>query len=735
MRYNGNVLLRLAGSVLLGVAAAILFLSAASGLDARAAGLVLASLVLALAAACAFVVRDARPYLATINAPAGASVGPEEGKRAAEFLARAPDRIAAVALVAGVFSVWLGELLHLVLQGMPEDAGLAAPAVAGLLGGFVAATSASAFATQVTSQIRVAASIGDAENLGLGIGDRILLYNGGAAIVGLLAFGLVIRADLAADNQIGILTYTAGLTLSASLAAAAWLSARTVQSAMASLVREVQQVASGDLTRSVAPPGGGEVAQLAGALTRMSASLKQILNNIKSVSSEVAAASEDIAVSSSTMAGKIKDQASAVESIAGAIATSTRAMSDIAERTDALGLAAEKSSSSIVEMMASIRSVAENAEQLRVKGDDSGESLTRILRTIEDVSKGAEQLFQLAERSSQAVKEIDGGVAQISESLKASRALAEVVAEEARAGGDAVRSLILAVEEIQEQVDSVAGVIANLDRKSWEISNVLEVITDIADQTSLLALNAAIIAAQAGERGKGFAVIADEIKGLADRTGAATKEIGRVIREVKKDVAGAGQGMEQTQKKAAEGVALSQQADKALAQIISSAAASKDRIAVIAGASEQTSGRTREIVAAAVGVARVAGELRSAVGAQGKAGQAAAERAAVMRGIALEVARAMEEQATASRTIVEAVQSSLAMVQGITVATGAQKKEALAIETSLAQVRTSAIANQESVADLERVVQTLIQEAVVLRHEIDRFKTVESKKRKTGFDE
>ena len=731
MRYNGNVQLRLAGSVLLGTAAAIAFLSASAGFDARALAFVAGAAAVALAAACLFVARDARPYLAALNAPG--SIGPEEGRRAAAFLARAPDRVAAAALAAGIVAIWLGELVHVLLGGGPM--GLAAPAVGGLLGGFIAATTASVFAAQVTSRIPVAASFADAERPGLGIGDRILLYNGGAAIVGLLAFGLIVRADVAVDGAIGLVSYTAGLALSAALAGAAWLSARTVQSSMASLVREVQIVAAGDLTRTVAAPGGGEMAALAGALTKMSASLKQILNNIKSVSSEVATASEDIAVSSSTMAAKIKDQADAVESIAGAVGTSAKAMADIAERTDALGLAAEKSSSSIVEMMASIRSVAENAEQLRLKGDDSAEAMSRILKSIEDVARGAETLFQLAERSSLAVKEIDVGVAQISESLKQSRDLAEAVAQDAREGGDAVRSLILAVEDIQQQVDDVAAVVTNLDRRSWEISNVLDVITDIADQTALLALNAAIIAAQAGERGKGFAVIADEIKGLADRTGSATKEIGRVIREVKKDVVSAGQGMGSATAKSAEGVRLSQRAGKALDQIISSAAASKDRIAVIAGASEQAHARTREIVAAAAGVTKVAGELRTSMQSQQKAGQVAADRALVMRGIAVEVARAMEEQAAASRTIIEAVENSLNMVQGIGAATGAQKRDSAEIEKNLSQVRATSQSNNESVADLERVVQTLIQEAVVLRHEIDRFKTVEATRRKTGFDE
>lgn len=720
--------LALGVSILVGAASAALFLAAAAG--AGGVALLPLSVLIAVVATTGFVLGDLRPYASALAAPA--SLGPEEGRRTAVWLARAPDRIALTALAGATVAVALALVLERAIGN--GGSGLDVSFVGALLGGFIAAAMAQALATEIAAAVPVPASYGEESGLGLGIGDRILLVNGGTGVVVLAAFGLVVRADVVRHGELGPASILAGTGLIAVLIAAAWYSARALRSSMTALVRDVQSISAGDLTKNVTATGGGEIAQLAGALTKMSVSLKQILNNIKSVSSEVATASEDIAVSSSVMAAKIKDQADAVDSIASAVGSSARALVDIAERTDALGLAAEKSSSSIVEMMASIRSVAENAEELRRKGDDSAQAVERILASISDVSKGAETLFHLAERTAVAVREIDGGVQQIGRNLKDSRDLAQGVARDAREGGDAVRSLILAVEDIQSQVNDVAEVILTLDRKSWEITNILEVITDIADQTSLLALNAAIIAAQAGERGKGFAIIADEIKGLADRTGGATKEIGRVLREVKKQVATAGQGMGAATAKSAEGVRLSKSAGRALDEIIQSAASSNDRIGAIATAAEKAQAQSREIVSAVAGVTKVAAELRAAVAEQAKAGEAASEQTALTRSISVQVARAMDEQAQASRTIVEAVENSLSMVQGIGAATAGQKKESEAIERNVEQIRGNAQANTESVADLERVVQTLIQEAVVLRHEIDRFKTVAIAKRKSGFD-
>ena len=736
MRFVGNVLLLLVLSAALGTAVALLFLWAAARLEPSAVASIALAFVLALVAAVGFVFVDSRRFAPAFAAPA--SLGPEEGRRAASYRDRMPDRVGLAALCAGFGAVLLGSILYKFAftgsEVQAAGAGFDALLVAGLLGGLVAATVASSLTTRLAAKLKLPAVVAE-ERSGFGIGERVLALNGGSAIIGLAALGLIVREDVRRAGELTPLTWVSGLVISLGLLAAAWLSARSIRSAMATIVHEVQVVAAGDLTRTVSAPGGGEIAALAAALTRMTGSLKQILNNIKSVSSEVATASEDIAVSSSVMASKIKDQADAVDSISGAVATSNRALVDIVEKTDALGLAAEKSSSSIVEMMSSIRSVAANAEELRRKGDDSAESVERILRSIEGVSKGAESLFSLAERTGGAVAEIDAGVQQIVSSLKSSRELAEQVTDDAREGGDAVRSLILAVEDIQHQVNDVAETILALDRRSWAISNVLDVITDIADQTSLLALNAAIIAAQAGPAGKGFAVVADEIKGLADRTGTATKEIGKVVREVKRDVATAGQGMGAAINSAATGARLSQRAGKALDEINRSAEASKDRIAVIAQASEAALTQSREIVSAVGGVTRVAGELRLSVKEQGVAGQVAAERTAAMRAIAVQVARAMHEQALASKTIVVAVENSLALVQGISGATGAQMKDSEAIGQNIEQIRANAQATTESVTDLEGVVQRLIQEAVVLRHEIDRFKTTsDTGKRKSGFD-
>ena len=117
--------------------------------------------------------------------------------------------------------------------------------------------------------------------------------------------------------------------------------------------------------------------------------------------------------------------------------------------------------------------------------------------------------------------------------------LAEKVSREASERGmTAIREAIKGMQNIRQAVEATADVVNRLGKRSQEIGQILKVIDEVTDQTSLLALNAAILAAQAGEHGKGFAVVADEIKDLADRTAASTQEITGLISAVREETGG-----------------------------------------------------------------------------------------------------------------------------------------------------------------------------------------------------
>jgi methyl-accepting chemotaxis protein len=165
----------------------------------------------------------------------------------------------------------------------------------------------------------------------------------------------------------------------------------------------------------------------------------------------------------------------------------------------------------------------------------------------------------------------------------------------AKEGGRVVNETILGMNHVAEVVKKSALTVQALGKSSDQIGEIIQVIDDIADQTNLLALNAAIEAARAGEQGRGFAVVADEVRKLAERTTKATKEIATMIKQIQKDTEGAVISMEEGTIEVEKGKELANNAGQALNEIIESAEEVMDMATQLAAASEEQSNAAEEI--------------------------------------------------------------------------------------------------------------------------------------------
>jgi methyl-accepting chemotaxis protein len=222
-------------------------------------------------------------------------------------------------------------------------------------------------------------------------------------------------------------------------------------------------------------------------------------------------------------------------------------------------------------------------------------SSTELSASAEHMATGAQQQTGQAQQVSTAVEEMTAAVIETSKNAAEASDVATKASEIADTGSEVVTQTISGIQRISEVVQSSAGTINNLAKSAEQIGEIIGVIDDIADQTNLLALNAAIEAARAGEQGRGFAVVADEVRKLAERTTKATSEISTMIKGIQSETSDAVRSIEDGAKEVSLGRELADKAGESLGEILNMNQRVMNMIHHIATAAEEQSTSAEEI--------------------------------------------------------------------------------------------------------------------------------------------
>lgn len=225
--------------------------------------------------------------------------------------------------------------------------------------------------------------------------------------------------------------------------------------------------------------------------------------------------------------------------------------------------------------------------------------------TAETLSQGAREQASATEQSSTAMMEISQSINEVAASAAQAAEASQQALRTAGKGGDMVASTAQGMERIAGSVREAAELVRGLGERSEAVGSIINIINDIADQTSLLALNASIEAARAGEMGMGFAVVADEVRKLATRTTAATSEIATMIKDIQSGTAQTVTAMKAGDDNVAEGVRLAMEASRSLEEILEVSTRGAEMAERIATAAEEQSTATEEISAGIEGMANV----------------------------------------------------------------------------------------------------------------------------------
>jgi methyl-accepting chemotaxis protein len=498
---------------------------------------------------------------------------------------------------------------------------------------------------------------------------------------------------------------------------------RRITRPIADLAKAAKRMAAGDLTQDALVKGEAEIADLCVAINTMSSNIRGMLQKIRATGEGLGEAMHLMASAVLKMSEGARVQQEATEQTAMIVTEMAASNKGVADNAEQTSQAAMQASSAATEMASSIEEVARNASALATAVEDTTASIEEMIASIKQVSENTDALSVSAEQTSSSIAEMSSSVKEVEQRAIESARLAEKASTDATEHGTAsAAEAIKGMQNIKTAVEATAEVLNRLGNRSQEIGQILKVIDEVTDQTGLLALNAAILAAQAGEHGKGFAVVAEEIRDLAERTAASTQEISGLVAAVREESAQSLQAMARGLKAVETGVDLVGVTNDMLEQLAASSRQSVEMARSIEKATAEQTRGVSQITDTSVSIADQIDQIARALQEQRRGSERIVQAAERMRDITRKVKTATQEQSTGGKQIAGSVESVTRQTAQVARSTAEQNLAAKQIGDAIGKIQKITQDTVDVSVEMDMAVSVLREKAEALQAELNGFK-------------
>lgn len=396
-----------------------------------------------------------------------------------------------------------------------------------------------------------------------------------------------------------------------------------------------------------------------------------------------------------------RTQGEAIDETSAAVAELTVTFRTVAESVGTLADAASESGAAVRRIHTESESAAHQLGEMVAAVEQSAGALDEMGLSVREVAGNVARLSEIAEQTSAAMNDMLATITNVEASAQSTQHIATRVKGDAEKGAEAVGHTRDGIQDILATSRMAGETIRSLGERINAIDQILDVINEVAAQTQLLSLNAAIIASQAGEHGRGFSVVASEIKKLAERTSRSTKEIAGVIGGVQEESRRAVQAITEGERAVLVGLERSSDAERALLEIVSSAEETNDMVRAIVAVTEQQAMAAREVGGAMEHVANATATVAAATGEQARGAEALSEATRRLRTLAHDVERAGREQSESARRVQVAFEQVQRMVQQLHCVQDDQTRGGEQIHFALEEIGRTQAAQLEVIETLD----------------------------------